>query len=92
MSLTADFTTGPVTISVGPGFYMSHAKHHYTITRTNDITAVVNTEEIITRTLSRNFIDGNVSVAWRIIKPLTLNVMAGIGKDLIINAGLHYHF
>jgi hypothetical protein len=92
VSLTADFTAGPVTITAGPGFYLANARHHYTITRTNDLTGEVNTDEITTRTLSRNFIDGTVSVTWRIIEPLTLNAIAGIGNDLIINAGLHYNF
>jgi len=92
VSITADFSVGPVTISAGPGFYMANSRHAYTITRTNNLTGQINTEEIKTTTRSRNFMDGNLSVLWKINTLFTLSATTGIGNDIIFGAGLHYNF
>jgi len=92
VSLTADFTAGAFTISVGPGFYWISSKHQYTITRTNDLNGELMIDEITSITTGKSFIDGNVAIEWRIIDPLTFYAAAGIGSDLFIDTGLHYNF
>jgi len=92
MGVTADFTAGPVTIAVGPGFYWFSSMHKYTLTRINNLNGEVYTDEITSWTRPRDFVDGDISVTWRIIKPLTFYARAGIGMDLIINTGLHFNF
>jgi hypothetical protein len=92
VSLTADFTTGPVTIAAGPGFYWANSRHKYTIDRTNDLNGETYLEEITTWTRSRAFFDGNIALDWRIIEPLTFYAMAGIGADLLVSTGLRFNF
>jgi hypothetical protein len=76
----------------GPGFYYLWSKHKYTRTYTNINDGQVITEEATYVLIPRSFIDGNVAVSWKIIPQLTLQAHAGIGKDIMVDGGLHYNF
>lgn len=91
-SLMARYTVGPVTIMAGPGFYYLWAKHKYSREYTNISDGQTITEEAIYVLVPRSFIDGSLAVSWKIIPQLTLQVHAGIGKDIMVDGGLHYDF
>ena len=91
-SLMAGYTVGPVTIMAGPGFYYLWAKHKYSREYTNINDGQTITEEAIYVLVPRSFIDGSVAVSWKIIPQLTLQLHAGIGKDIMVDGGLHYNF
>jgi hypothetical protein len=91
-SLTADYTAGHFTVSVGPGFYWVNSKHIYSINRVNDLNGDTMNDEITRKMIAKSFIDGSVAVEWKIIEALTFYAVAGIGPDLMINTGIHYNF
>lgn len=91
-SLMAGYTIGPVTIMAGPGFYYLWSKHKYRRDYTNINDGQIITEEAIYVLIPRSFIDGSVAVTWEIIDQLTLHVNAGIGKDIMVDGGLHFNF
>jgi len=91
-SLMAAFSAGPVTIMAGPGIYYLWSKHKYTRNYININDGQVITEESTYVMVPRSIFDGSLVVSWRIIDLLTLQAQAGIGKDLMVNAGLHFNF
>jgi len=88
----AGYTTGPVTLYLGPGFYYCWSKHEYTREYTHVETGDVLLEEVNSTIVPRTFIDGSLAVEWKIIETLTFNAHAGFGKDLIVDAGIHFNF
>ena len=92
MSVMADFTAGHFTFSAGPGFYWISSYHKYRIERTNLNSGELLADEITSRTVNRSFIDGSLAVEWKITEPLTIYALAGIGKDLVVNTGIHVNF
>lgn len=91
-SLMACYTSGSVTIMAGPGFYYLWSKHKYSRDYTNINDGQTITEEATYVLIPRSFIDGSLAVIWKIIDPLTLHLHAGIGKDVMVDGGLHYNF
>lgn len=90
--LTVDYTTGPLTISAGPGFYWVNSKHIYSIYRVNDLNGDTMNDEITSRTIAKSFLDGSVALEWKIIEPLSFYALAGIGTDFFVNTGVHFNF
>jgi len=90
--LLASYTAGPITLYAGPGFYHCWSKHEYTRTYTNVENGDILIEKVNSTLVPRVFIDGSVAVEWRIIEALTLNAHAGIGRDLSLDAGIHFNF
>jgi len=88
----ASYTTGPVTLYLGPGFYYCWSKHEYSREYTHVETGDVLIEKVNSTLVPRTFIDGSLGVEWRVIEALTLNAHAGIGKDIIVDAGIHFNF
>ena len=90
--LLANYSIGPVSLYMGPGFYFFWSKHQYRREYTNINTGDVLIEEANSTLVPEMFVDGSIAVEWRIIEILTFNAHAGIGKDLILDAGIHYNF
>ncbi len=88
----ASYTTGPVTMYLGPGFYYCWSKHEYSREYTNVETGDVLVEKVNSTLVPRIFIDGSIAVEWKIIEALTLNAHAGISRDLTLDAGIHFNF
>lgn len=91
-SLYASFSAGPVTIYAGPGFYYFWSKHEYRRQYTNIETGQTIIENNTYINVPAEFFDGSIAIAWNIIKPLTLTVDAGVGRDLMIDGGIRYNF
>lgn len=91
-SMLAGYTAGPVTILAGPGLYYTWSKHEYRRNYTNINDGQTLMEEVTYGLIPRYYIDGNLAAVWNIIDELTLQVHAGIGYDLILDAGLNYNF
>lgn len=91
-SLFAAYTAGPVTLYAGPGLYYCWSKHAYRRQYTSTETGKSIIEKNTSVTVPENFIDGSIAVFWKIIEPLTLYVHAGVGQDVMIDAGVHYSF
>ena len=92
ISVLASFTVKKFSVFAGPGFYRIWSHHEYKRVYAQNEEWESITEEITTNIVSRNFVDGNVAVAWRITKQFTLNALCGIGNDININASLYYNF
>ncbi len=90
--LLAGYTTGPVTLYFGPGFYYAWSEHKYTREYTHVETGDVLREETISTLVPRLFVDGSIALEWRIIEALTFNAHAGISRDLSLDAGIHFNF
>lgn len=91
-SLLASYQAGPVTIMAGPGFYYIWSKHTYSRNYTNINDGQTITEKAIFVLVPRSWIDGNLAVSWKIIPQLTLQLHAGIGKDIIADGGILFNF
>ena len=92
VSVLASFTKGRITVFAGPGFYRIWSHHEYkrVYSQTEDWETI--TEEMTTDIVPKNFMDGNIAAVWRISDRFSLNALFGFGKDLNVNAGLHYNF
>ncbi|MCX6265990.1 MAG: outer membrane beta-barrel protein [Bacteroidetes bacterium] len=91
-SLMAGYTTGPVTIMAGPGFYYLWSKHKYSRNHTNINDGQVITEEATYVLVPCSFIDGSLAVSWKIIPQLTIQAHAGIGMDIMADGGIQFDF
>lgn len=90
--LLASYTTGPVTLYLGPGFYYSWSKHEYSRKYIHVETGDVLIEKVNSTIVPRTFIDGSLAMEWRIIEAFTFNAHAGISRDLSLDAGIHFNF
>lgn len=92
VSLLGSFSAGSFRLFAGPGFYWINSNHEYNIEQTNLSNGDIIQDEIISKGISRSFVDGNVAFAWKITVPLEFYAHAAIGKDIFINSGIHYNF
>ena len=90
--LLAGYTTGSITIYLGPGFYYAWSGHKYTREYTHVETGDILREETTSALVPRMFVDGSIALEWRIIEALTFNAHAGISRDLTLDAGIHFNF
>jgi len=90
--LLASYTTGPVTLYLGPGFYYSWSKHEYSREYIHVETGDVLIEKVNSTIVPRTFIDGSLAMEWKIIEAFTFNAHAGISRDLSLDAGIHFNF
>jgi hypothetical protein len=91
-SIMASYTIGPVTIFAGPGYYQVWTRHEYKRTYTQITTGDVIQEKVTSVAIPKYHLNGCIAVSWRIIEQLTLHANAGIGNDLMMNAGLDFNF
>lgn len=83
---------GNLQVSAGPGFYYLYMTTAYKFKRTDPATGFQYEDDINTAAGSKSFIDGNVAVRWRFIKPLILNAFVAVGGDFVGHAGIAYVF
>jgi hypothetical protein len=92
VSLLATYTTGNLVLAAGPGFYWFLVNHEYTIERVYESNGDLLIDEITSRSVNRSFIDGTVAVKWHVSGPVNLYAIAGIGNDIVVNAGITLGF
>lgn len=92
ISLLATFTTGDLKLAAGPGFYWFLVNHEYTIERVYESNGDLLIDEINSRSVNRSFVDGTVAVKWHVSGPVNLYAIAGIGNDIVVNAGITLGF
>jgi hypothetical protein len=88
----ASYTTGPVTLYLGPGFYYGWSENEYKREYTHVESGEVLIEKVNSTLVPRTFIDASLGAEWRIIDALTFNAHAGISRDLTLDAGIHFNF
>lgn len=92
INLLATYKMRTLTIGLGPGFYVLYNTNDYNIERRNPATGDTYMTEVNTRLLSKSFLDGNLSIDWRIIPTLSVSAMAAIGNDITARGSVRYHF
>jgi hypothetical protein len=92
VNLEATCTVGNFTFGAGPGFYVFYNTNDYTINRKNPETGDTYQTEIKTRLISKSFLDGNLSVEWRIIPALSVAAMGALGNDVTARGSIRYCF
>lgn len=92
MNLYAVWMSKSLTISVGPGFYLLYNTNDYRINRTNPTTGDNYTTQAITHLISKDFIDGDVYIEWKVIPSLAVKGFVGIGKDLTARGSISWYF
>ena len=92
LNLLATFSAGKFRIAAGPGFYYAQSNHEYRVERTNNSTGDILLDKNSTRLVPRFFIDGGAGVEWKFTDALSLDVFAGIGRDIAVKAGVFYSF
>jgi hypothetical protein len=92
LNLMAAYTIKTVTIEAGPGFYLLYNTNHYTIDRRNPATTDSYKTDVRTRLISKSFLDGSLSVDWRIIPVLSVSAMVAVGNDVTARGSVRYYF
>jgi hypothetical protein len=92
VDLLASCTIKNITLYAGPGFYLLYNKNKYQIVRTSQQDGKTYEDIIKTSTRTRNFINGNVRIDWKISDHFVVGAGAGISNDISANAGVIYFF
>jgi len=92
MNLYAVWMFKSVTIGVGPGFYLLYNTNDYRINRTNPTTGDNYTTQVITHLISKDFIDGDIHIEWKVIPSLAVKGFVGIGRDLTARGSISWYF
>jgi len=92
ITFLANYTYKTLTVSVGPGLYMTFNRRIYTVDKTNPENGHNFWNESKSVFYNNSIIDGCVSIDWRIIPALDVNLFCGFGQDVIVHPGIRYLF
>lgn len=89
--LAACYSYKSLAISAGPGFYYLFNKRELHVESVNPENGSTYSDDINSELCSKNFLEGNLTIQWMVIKCMSIQATAGIGADYFVDAGISYH-
>jgi len=91
LNLIGTLTVKNFTVFAGPSLYLLRIWNKYEILRVDPADGKIYEDDIDSGLISPSFIDATITMEWRFLPWMSVNLTGAAGNDFLIRAGITYH-